>query len=471
MKRDAPEKNGVRLLGSPIGSPEFKAKWIRDRIDSKLLPLLKQIEKFNQPHICLHLIRRSFSLLGLVHAARTTDPRSILPELERADELILNTLAKSVFCSNLSPAQKKLIQLPVSLGGWGFTSLKLIGLTGYIASLSTCLPQILALRPASASSLQETLDSVVELLKKNYFTSSVSFEARSSYTQKQLCLWVHEIQQETLLQELATSDISLIAAIRAQAEDKAGLWKIAPPSQENLLEGELFLHVARRSLRLPVYATQRKIGDEIFDRFGDKVISYKTGGGVTRRHNRIRDFLVKMGSEGNISQACEKTTPAIDHKRETYRADIFLYSGIPGETFRDTAIDVTVTNEFNESLLINSVRSGSAAAEHGERSKNNLLKATLSAHQIDLVPVSFGAMGGHGAQCLPYLQYLYFTRARHQNIPLGEAAATFWTSLSLTIQRQNADTLKRFEEISHAVPTDSKIDSDSDFETHHADSL
>jgi hypothetical protein len=204
MKRGPPEKNGVRLLGSPIGSSEFKAQWIHDRIDSKLLPLLKQIEKFNQPHICLHLIRRSLTLLGLVHAARTTDPRSILPELERVDELILNALAKSVFCSNLSPAQKKLIQLPVSLGGWGFTSLKLIGLTGYIASLSTCLPQILALRPASAPRLQETLDSVVELLKKNYISSSVSLEARSSYTQKQLCHFVHNIQQATLLQETSS---------------------------------------------------------------------------------------------------------------------------------------------------------------------------------------------------------------------------------------------------------------------------
>jgi hypothetical protein len=278
---------------------------------------------------------------------------------------------------------------------------------------------------------------------------------------------VHNIQQATLLQE--TSDISLVVAIRAQAENKAGLWKIAPPSQENILEGELFVHVARRSLRLPVYATPRKVGEEIFDRFGDKVISYKTGGGVTRRHNRIRDFLLKMGSEGNITQACEKTTPAKDKKRETYRADLFLYSpGIPGVTFRDTAIDVTVTNEFNESLLIDSVRSGSAAAEHGERAKNNLLKATLSAHQIDLVPVSFGAMGGHGAQCLPYLQYLSYTRARHQNIPLAEAAATFWTSLSLTIQRQNGDTLKRFEEISHAVQADK---TDSDVETHLADSF
>jgi hypothetical protein len=65
MKRGPPEKNGVRLLGSPIGSSEFKAQWIHDRIDSKLLPLLKQIE--NNPTSA----STSFAVLSLSSALFT----------------------------------------------------------------------------------------------------------------------------------------------------------------------------------------------------------------------------------------------------------------------------------------------------------------------------------------------------------------------------------------------------------------
>jgi hypothetical protein len=54
---------------------------------------------------------------------------------------------------------------------------------------------------------------------------------------------VHIIQQAELLQE--TSDISLVVAIRAQAENKAGLWKIAPPSQENIRKNNKVILIRR----------------------------------------------------------------------------------------------------------------------------------------------------------------------------------------------------------------------------------
>lgn len=212
------------------------------------------------------------------------------------------------------------------------------------------------------------------------------------------------------------------------------------------------------------------IGEFTFDRFGDAALSDKAGGGVTRRHNRIRDFLRETGSDGNVTQSCEQTIPLLRIPgRDSYRADLFYPGGIPGVTFKGTAIDVTVTNEFNSSLLRNSVRFGSAASEKGEQAKKSLLKSSLHSNGIDLIPVSFGAMGGHGKECLPYLKFLFYSRSRHQNIPLPEAAALFWTQLSLLIQRQNAEALKRLLENSSAAPSNSP-DLDSRFHQTLADS-
>jgi hypothetical protein len=444
MGRESPEKNGVRLLGSPIGSPEFKAHWIRTRIDTKLVPLLKQIEGFSHPQICLHLVRRALHQSGMVHAVRTTDPRAILAELERIDELVLEALAKSVFHSSLTPIQKKLIQLPVSFGGWGFTSFKLIGLTGYASSLSTCLPQILSLRPDSESRLKASLDSVVELLKKTYFPSSVPFEAKAPYVQKHLCLTVHAVEWKKLMEMgEVIADPALSAVIRAQAEDKAGLWKISPATKANILSGKDFLFVARRSLRLPVFPSDRCVGSILFGKYGDEALSDKAGGGVTRRHNRIRDFLHQVGSDGNVEQACEKTIPLINTPhRDSYRADLFYHSG-PNQ--HRTAVDVTVTNELGSSILSYSARSGSTAAEHGEKSKINLLQASLKSHDIDFIPVSFGSFGGHGAQCPTLFNFLIRRLSLQKSIPYAEAAGTFWTALSLLVQAQNADALARLE--------------------------
>src|SRR5690606_37562747 len=138
--------------------------------------------------------------------------------------------------------------------------------------------------PSGRLRLETELKRTIELIKTKFLKSSASFDT-SSMSQKEITASIHEIQARAWLEEATREDPAFRIIMKAQAEEKASLWKVAQATKKNILEGEIFLYAARRSIRAPVFDSPRRIGAQIFDQFGDLAISHKTGGLVTRRHN------------------------------------------------------------------------------------------------------------------------------------------------------------------------------------------
>jgi hypothetical protein len=434
MALDVPSKNGVRFLGSGIGSPEFKAAFFRNRVDTKPVLLLTSIKSLPNPHLCLHLIRRSIQFAGLTHFMRTTSPWEYIDELSRADALIKDALEYAVFQAKLSPIQWRIVQQPVEYAGWGFPSFKLQALCGYYASLSTNRAQLTAIRNCDQW-VQSQLDKTAELLKP-FLPSSRSLVDEEKYTQRDLTHMVAEAEKNRLFNDAVKEDPRFAVILNSQSMSKAGLWKIAPPHSHSLLSSSMFLIAAHRSVRLPVYGEKFYHNGELFGRYGDEALSLRKGGYVTLRHNAIRDLLFEVGREAAVSQRKELTLRIEDG---TYRADIFYPAGLPGVSDGPLATDITFTNETCLSEINQAARTQGKAAIDGESSKESRHAAEVEDDLITtFLPISFECYGGHGALAKPLFDFLIKARASRLDLSLSESATKFWIDLSFTIQYFNS---------------------------------
>lgn len=432
---DIPEKNGGRFLGSGIGSPEYKAAFLRNRVDSKLIPLLTLIKTLPNPHLCLHLIRRSIQFTGLTHCLRTTAPWEHWNELARVDTLIKDALECSVFQANLSPTQWRIVQQPIEYGGWGFPSFQHQALCGYYASLSTNRAQLITIRDCGRW-IQSQLDKTAELLKP-LLPSSRSLVENEKYTQRELFGFIAEAEKSKLFDHAVKEDPRFAVILHSQSMPKSGLWKIAPPHSHSLMPSSKFLIAAQRSVRLPVYSEKFYHNGVLFGLYGDEALSLRKGGYVTLRHNAVRDFLHEVGCEGAVTQAKERTLVLED--LSTYRADIFYRNGLPGVASGPLATDITFTNETCLTEINQAARTQGKAALDGERHKDS-----RHAHQVELdqvttfLPLSFECFGGHNELANPLYYHLIKARATRQEVSLSESASKFWTDLSFLIQFYNS---------------------------------
>jgi hypothetical protein len=445
----------VRYLGSPVGSNEYKAAFINSRIDTHLVPLLEQIRKIHHPHICLHLLRRAVVKAGFMLLARTVPPWVAGPAFERVNKLIRSVLEECVFNHNLNDLQYRLVLLPTTIGGWSIPDLVLINECGYAASLSSCLTQVLALRPSAAPRLRVHLERAVELITTKHL-SSVPLPVRAPYKQADLTRLIHQARRDKLiLDATAAEELAFKAIALAEAEDNAGKWKIAPASFDFILEPDLFVLSARRSVHLPIYETERIIGDTLYDRYGHKALSYRSDGNLTRRHNHIAKFLHATGVLGHVEQHYEKTLPLINvPHRPDWRADLYYPAGIPGITHKPLCIDVTVMNSLGEAIFSKSTVDGAAASLRGQEAKDSLLRNALSLNGYVLLPVAFSTSGGCNEKCRPYIDYLLRQRAIHTRTPLEEVTHDWWSRLSVQIQRDNAEILKGLRDDSLPLSSD-----------------
>jgi hypothetical protein len=159
-------------------------------------------------------------------------------------------------------------------------------------------------------------------------------------------------------------------------------------------------------------------------------------GNVVHRHNDAYVEFVKEARHGCISLTVEKQLHLSD--KETYKADIFLTSGIPGLTTRGTALDLTITTNFNKTLVKRSAKTDLYAAFSGEDRKVKELKDSLDRAGYDFIPLAFEATGGHSPLVDPVAHYFISQHALMSQIPFSELAIDFWQRLSVTIQKANA---------------------------------
>jgi len=268
--------------------------------------------------------------------------------------------------------------------------------------------------------------------------------------QKDLVKAVMESRANSFLEK---ADTRTKALLLGQRQPHANLWKTAAHTAELFMPPELFQIAALFSIGAPqMEQVLCPCCTRVFmDPFGDHALICMKRGNVVHRHNDAYAVFVTEARRAFISTKVEKTLQLSPD--DSYKADIFLTNGIPGLSTRGTALDFTITTNFNKTMVKRSAKTELAAAVSGEERKDNELKDLLEKAGYDFIPLAFEATGGHSPTVLPVAHYFISQRALMTNTPFTELAVNFWQRLSVTIQKANAHGILERNKRTTPVPT------------------
>jgi hypothetical protein len=196
------ESDGMRLLGTPIGTPKFSVKYVRQRWLQKYVPVLEALRTVRHPHAKWRIFGSLSISSGMVHILRTTPPHHIADVLRELDDSIMSFFEEQIAGCKLQPWQKQLARLPISLGGFGISPLHVLSPCAYLASLLANKAAIIALRKATSPDVVKRIDSkiaaVVALLNQTYPSARLP-ELNEKTKQRDLVRAVLEDQVEEIL--------------------------------------------------------------------------------------------------------------------------------------------------------------------------------------------------------------------------------------------------------------------------------
>ena len=342
---------GIKLLGSPIGTPHF----IIDTIQSKFVSVCKAVDslqELNQPQIILPLLRQCFALPKINYILRTTESVLMMDALQIFDTSVSSFPAKWINwkfgcnCQHLDSTNplnnvfefdpiRSIWSLPFNKGGFNLPEATPIADIAFYASVKSTqelqreicgharpVPSLLQL-----GLTEEELDSL--------------FEKNGSHLQKALLDVYYTRLHCTTMQKLDDRGKVLL---KSRSEKGASWWLSASPSDffDSTMSTDEFTALLTYHSNVPFVNAPEKCLDcgKNNDCYGDHAVSCIKNGQVGPRHNRIQNTLLEYAKQGQMHVRREEFSNDEDNKR---MGDVVIEGYKNGRTLW---IDVSVVNSM-----------------------------------------------------------------------------------------------------------------------------
>jgi hypothetical protein len=165
-----------------------------------------------------------------------------------------------------------------------------------------------------------------------------------------------------------------------------------------------------------------------FDFMGDHAACCTKNSDLIIRHNRIRNLLNKICTEGQLSPVMEKKGILGDSDKPGRRpGDVTIPNWKQG---RGLAIDVAVTCPFN----INNISRSSPCEHYAESKKHALYDADFKGTQFLFSALVFESTGGINTEGRDVLRQLFRFAAKREGIQLSVYCGRAWARLACNLQ-------------------------------------
>jgi len=84
----------IQMLGVPLGSPEFNAKYVEKKLNKRVSPMCRKLAQFEDPQAAMFLLRVSLSAVRATHFMRTTPILDWLAQAQDFDRSLVGTAEK-----------------------------------------------------------------------------------------------------------------------------------------------------------------------------------------------------------------------------------------------------------------------------------------------------------------------------------------------------------------------------------------
>lgn len=492
--------DGVRSLGSFIGTPAYVEAKIKERIETRAVPLLDFAVGLRDSAAALEVIKRVPAVTGLDYIMRTTPPDLTRTSCDHFDHLLRSAFERSVVGGVMTEEEWRRAQLPYP-HGWNLVPTHVKALAGYTASLRSHQAQIIALDPTGAPQVEKNLSALTQMIKAQ-LPQDTPFILKRKPTQRDLTRLLLRPQYAEFSQH---KDERIRVLFNAMSDRLAQAYKSAPCRPGFLMSSDEVQIDVRRSLGMNICNTTELLECQSCGDFLDPKGDHECpkDGAWVKAHNAIRDVFYETARQGLIEctreqqvvfkPECVDCHESLTHEEKgnghpcpkrakrkgkdaekallgddirittpTYTADIVFEKGIPGLSVKRTLVDFTVKHEFLPTYRYEESLKLGSAATLGEKEKDNDYKKRSEKIEHDFVAValnSLGYMRPHG-HSLAY--HLIDQRAKHKGMRFAESASLFWHKLSMTVhQAQARNVLRRLREYSLSISRISNLSSHS----------
>ena len=429
--------SGVALLGSAVGSGEFAAADLSQRV-SKVLTQMQDLQALQNSQIQLCLLRLCLGVPQLVWAMRTMDPQTITGPLSLADEGITTAL-QDVIGDTLPADARKQAALPVSSGGLGVRQAKHTSDAAYLSSYFAARPLICRMLRCTEEELPVATAAAAALTVVN---SRAGAEAEP---------WsLHSLSEQRPSQEtlLAAADKASFAALLQHGSlwDKArllgvsmpnaGAWLTVVPTWRLKLAQLEHIIACKLLLGMQCYPPDYRICPECkspSNPLGLHSLSCDTSNDRTCRHDSQCDIGASAGKAAGKSTVREHRHLLPNTQERP--GDVSIANWRHDQT---AALDYTVVSPFTASVLTRAAVERGYTAKQAEQTKDHKYLHRCKQQGLLFIPCAVETCGGWGKQARKAFYRLSYMMAGQSGRTVQEEMRWLYQRHSVTLQRSNA---------------------------------
>lgn len=420
------------VLGTPVGSDQFVAEYVRKKVISKLQDTAANICLLDDPQIAYTILRACAAFSPLVHIMRTVPPHQLRNTASELDEVIFRSFAQ-IIGRALLPKSVSQAALGVGQGGLGLRRTQ-----DHLAAafLGGCHQAALA----DGWSLSE--DPAYASAAKAFSASFKNVHLSTSHTQKELSSFVDTASAAALLSQ--SSSRLEQGRLRSVSSSEAGIfWNVTPSEALHLsLPPAHFRVIVLWWLGEPIYLEDHpcpKCRVACCDRQGYHSLVCRHGGNLGIRHNALRDVLFRFAQRSAMGPRVEQRVIPGSARRN---ADILLPS-----TGHGIVCDVAVTHPLQPAYLPATASGGEPAADTYARThKSSKFGADVEAEGYEYAPCVVDAFGNWGSSGRAVLTSIAVAASARDNIPRGVHLRRLLSCCSVSLMLSNARALLQRED-------------------------
>ena len=406
------------LLGAPI-TEEAQANALKSKTEH-LDTLLENLDHIDQ-HQAFYLLVNYLSIPKLIYLLRSSPVYSEIGPLQDIDHKVSQKL-EDIGNIKLEESSRRQASLPVKRGGIGLRSCKDLALPSYLASVNACSSLAQQIAPSSLPNSREWQNAHALWELQNPMA-----EVKEKKTQRSWDEVIIKEQEEYIM----NGDQYCRARLNAAAAEHSGAWLTALPHSNIgtlLSPEELRVAVALRLGCIVCESGRCRCGSPL-DKRGLHGLSCRLNAGRYSRHSSLNNLVKKTLQRVNI--------PAILEPRGLSRTDGKRPDGvtlIPWKHGKAMVWDVTVTDTFCNSSIIESALEAGKAAAKAEELKINKYHPLKESYYVQ--PVAFETSGAWGPATKTFIKDLKrkLTQTTGDHREAGYLAA----AISIAITRGNA---------------------------------
>lgn len=433
-------RNGIEVLGTPIGNDEYIRNFTEKKIE-KISGTINKLKNLNNLQMFLILLRFCTGLPKFIYILRSIKPEIIIEQINKFDEMI-NLNLEFILNHPISKTTRMEISLPTKDGGLGIPEASKITYPAFLGAYIQCINEMKIILNDNNNNNINLENDITEIYNKSLLNINFEEEVNKPSLEDLLAqkqpqhIYSQLINKETNNKILRNLNNNPLELKRYQSNKSiwAGSWLSTMPIEGLGLEmTSTQMEIAlKMKFGIPVFREnhQCKICKDHSDKYGGHALKCNKMNDYNKRHNKVRDVILKLGREANLT--IEKEEKDLIMGTAMRPGDVIIHDMINNKPL---CIDVSIVNVYQTDKSIED------CLESAARAKIDKNKEVCQANNLEFLPFIMSSSGMFHNEAINISKRIAEKWARHREIELSKAIFQISQRIGFSLQQQIANNI------------------------------